>query len=47
MSDDVKAMSSHDDGVKKRKGCAPHCKRFWWAYLIASIAIVLLVVLLM
>jgi competence protein ComGC len=28
----------------KRKTCMRHCKRFWWAYLIASILIIVLVV---
>jgi hypothetical protein len=31
----------------KRKTCMRHCKRFWWAYLIASILIIVLVVCLM
>jgi hypothetical protein len=31
----------------KRKSCMRHCKRFWWAYLIAFVLIVVLVVCLM
>lgn len=47
MSEDMKMTSSHEDSPKgRKKGFAGHCKRFWWAYLIALVAIVLLVVLL-
>lgn len=28
----------------KKRACVTHCKRFWWAYLIAFICIVVLVV---
>jgi hypothetical protein len=41
-------IDHHEDsvGTKKKRGCANHCKRFWWIYLIVSIAVILLVVLL-
>ncbi|EER29402.1 hypothetical protein D8B26_008116 [Coccidioides posadasii str. Silveira] len=29
----------------RKRGCAAHCKRFWWAYLIGFIVVVLVVVL--
>jgi hypothetical protein len=31
-------------GKPRRRGCAGHCARFWWAYLIALACIVVLVV---
>jgi hypothetical protein len=46
MADEMKTSSSHDDVPQKKRGCGAHCKRFWWAYLISTLAIVLLVVLL-
>lgn len=53
MADDKEtSVQAHENTAaqvpltKKRK-CAQHCKRFWWAYLIAFICIVVLVVCLM
>lgn len=50
MADDKEtSVQAHENTAaqvpltKKRK-CAQHCKRFWWAYLIAFICIVVLVV---
>ena len=46
MSDD-KPVVAQQEGVKPQRGGAKrHCAKFWWAYLIAFIVIVLLVVLL-
>jgi hypothetical protein len=47
--EDTKDATHHETikGEKKRGGCAGHCKRFWWIYLIISILVILLVVLLM
>jgi hypothetical protein len=46
MSDKGDAAHVTDTAVKpkKSKTCMRHCKRFWWVYLIAFIAIVVLVV---
>jgi t-SNARE complex subunit (syntaxin) len=46
MSD--KVTSHHDDVAArpKKRGCGAHCKKFWLAYLIVSIVIVVLVVVL-
>jgi len=46
MSDkDVVRQTEHAAAPKKR-GCAGHCKKFWWAYLIAFVIIAVLIVVL-
>lgn len=49
MSDKAAATQSEQPVPKqgKRKTCMRHCKRFWWAYLLLFISIVVLVVCLM
>jgi hypothetical protein len=50
MSDDYKpAVTQREEEVRPKKGgkVKRHCLRFWWAYLIAFIIIVVLVVCLM
>ncbi len=32
------------DKKPRRRGCIGHCLKFWWAYLITFIAVVILVV---
>ncbi|EEP81897.1 predicted protein [Uncinocarpus reesii 1704] len=49
MSDNLD--KSHHDAVEtaapptKKRGCAAHCKRFWWAYVIGFIVVLLVVIL--
>lgn len=43
MSDKEIVRENEHAPVKKR-GCATHCKRFWWAYLIGFVVFVVLVV---
>jgi len=50
MSDGKSAVDQYDSGAPvatkptKKRRCALHCKRFWWAYLLAFCCIVVLVV---
>merc|ERR1712000_630808 len=43
VTHDVRAPGSGTRPSKKRR-CGAHCKKFWWAYLIAFCCIVVLVV---
>ncbi len=47
MSTDEKASTYQAENVAekpRRRGCIGHCLKFWWAYLIAFIIFVVLVV---
>jgi hypothetical protein len=44
MSDTGKGGAGQYEVAPRKRGCAGHCKRFWWAYLAATIAIIVLVV---
>jgi hypothetical protein len=45
MADDKDIITQHEHAAPaKKRGCANHCKRFWWAYLLSFIAIAVLVV---
>lgn len=46
MASDKEIVTQSELAPAKKRGCANHCKRFWWAYLAAFIVIVVLVVVL-
>lgn len=43
MGESDKAVVSHME-KPRRRGCMGHCAKFWWAYLIALVCIIVLVV---
>lgn len=47
MGDVDKSAVSQSENVSdkpRRRGCMGHCARFWWAYLIGVVVIVVVVV---
>ncbi|SPN96769.1 uncharacterized protein DNG_00289 [Cephalotrichum gorgonifer] len=46
MSDKDVAQQHQENAPQKKRGCAAHCKRFWWAYLILAVVVIVLVVVL-
>ncbi len=50
MSDLDKTSTTQAETVEKtprKRGCVGHCLKFWWAYLIGFVLVVVLVVCLM
>jgi len=50
MSEPDKTMATQSETVEKtprKRGCVGHCLKFWWAYLIGAIILIVLLVCLM
>lgn len=46
MASDKDVVTQNENAPVKKRGCAGHCKRFWWVYLIVSVVVIVLVVVL-